>query len=188
MNPGLSIQCALLGAATTLLVACAEDPAPPSLQQLLDDPNRLEATMVRCAELRGERRYDPECVNARQAVSVIEAREERARRDALEAESERKLEALRSSQEAATEARRQAEAAERMREEEEYHAQFGDTPPQQQDTGDELEANVPGAILPPDAANQEQVPVYGDPLPAGDDSNAPIIRNEPPEAAAGPDQ
>ena len=182
------MQCALLGAAATLLAACGEDPAPPTLQELLDDPIKLEATMVRCAELQGERRYDPACVNARQAVSVIEAHVERASRESLEAESERKREQLRRMQEEAVEARRQAEATERMRREEEYHAQFGDTPPSQEDPEDALEANVPGAILPADAASRQQVPVYGDPLPAGDDSNAPTIRTEPREDATGLDQ
>ena len=64
--------------------------------------------MVLCAQNRVESRYDAECVNARQAVSLVEAREERARREALEAQSALKREALRRTQEAAAEARRRS--------------------------------------------------------------------------------
>ena len=70
-----------------MLFGCAEEVPPPSVQDYLDDPNSLEAAVVRCAASRSEMRYAPECVNARQAVSIIEARKERERRKVFEAES-----------------------------------------------------------------------------------------------------
>ncbi len=81
--------------------------------------------MVRCSEDRSKTRYDEECVNARLAVSRIQAREEAARKVALEASSERKRDALRRQQAAAAEARRRAAEAERVRKEAEYLSQFG---------------------------------------------------------------
>ena len=111
------------------LAACSEELPPRSVQEFLDDPILLEAAVVRCAQSRAETRYEAECVNARQAVSIIEAREERERAALLEEQSQRKRDALRRTQEAAAEARRRAEETERLRREAEYLAQFGELPP-----------------------------------------------------------
>jgi hypothetical protein len=102
--------CASLLLCSALIVqGCGPNQAAPrSVQEYLDNPQFLEAAVVRCSQNRSESRYDADCVNARQAVSVIEAREERARRDQLEAESESKRDALRRTQRAAAEARRRA--------------------------------------------------------------------------------
>jgi len=176
-----------LPAALALLPACTAEAPPPTVQEFIDDPIRLEATVVRCSQNRRESRYEAECVNARQAVSVIEAREERASREAFEAQSEQKREALRRAQEAADEARRRAEEAERLRREADYLAQFGvPLPAKEAEAKDELEANVPGAVLPD--GGEDQTPVYGDPLASGDDSNAPVIRAEPPADETAVDQ
>ena len=113
-----------------LVTGCAEEPKHRSVTEFLENPIVLEAAVVRCAQNRTESRYDAECVNARQAISIIEAKEERARRDAFEAESDKKREALRRTQQAAAEARRRATEAERVRKEAEYLAQFGELPPQ----------------------------------------------------------
>jgi len=139
----------LLGSA--LLVSGCSQPSQPvrSVQEFLDSPQFLEAAMVRCGQNRTETRYDQECVNARQAASIIEARDERARRDRLEAESEIKRDALRRTQRAAAEARRRAAEEEQLRREAEYLAQFGATPEVQvKSQADGLEANVPGVVLP----------------------------------------
>ncbi len=112
-----------------LFAGCADEEPLPSIDELLDDPIRLEATVVRCAQNRRQMRYEAECVNARQAVSILEAREERARREALELQSEQKREALRRAQQALDEARRQAAEAERLRKEAEYLAQFDEPAP-----------------------------------------------------------
>ena len=87
MNKRLtSLLCGL-----ALLVGCAEEVPPPSVQDYLADPNALEAAVVRCAANRSETRYDAECVNARQAISIIEAKEERHRRDAFDVDERRRL-------------------------------------------------------------------------------------------------
>jgi len=76
--------------------------------------------MVRCAQDRSQKKYDAECVNAREAANRLATREEEARRKELEAQFERKRRALRRTQEAVAEARRRAEEERRRREEEEY--------------------------------------------------------------------
>ena len=124
--------------ALVLLAACGEEPPPISVLDFMENPIQLEATMVRCAENRGEARYDPECLNAREAINRIAAREEQARRAELEAQSERKRQALRRAQEAAAEARRRALEEERRREEAELLGPFaplpeGEVPPAQDD-------------------------------------------------------
>ena len=96
-----------------LLAGCAEK-APPSrtVTEFVDNPLLLEAAVVRCAKNRAETRYDAECINAREAVNIVQAKEEALRRAELEERSERKREALRRTQQAAAEARqREAEQA-----------------------------------------------------------------------------
>lgn len=177
-----------LAAAAALLAACAEEPQPPSVQELMDNPILLEATVLYCAENRNLRRYDAECVNAHQAVSIIEARDERARYDALEVQSERKREELRQIQEATAEARRRAADAARLQQEVEYHAQFGEQPPDTKPEEEEpLDANVPGAVLPARDTNAAAVPSAGGAGVVNDaGSNAPGVRTEPaaPESGA----
>ena len=179
-----------------LALACTEERPVRSVQQFLDNPQFLEAAVVRCSVNRAESRYDAECVNARQAVSLIEAREERARRDRLEAESKSKRDALRRTQRAAAAARRQATERERLREEAEYLAQFGEVPkPVERSDLPELEANTPGAVIPgpppteqaPTSIDrQESTVVFEEPVRAYDDSaaasdggNAPVMTTEP---------
>ncbi|MDH4126185.1 MAG: EexN family lipoprotein [Gammaproteobacteria bacterium] len=166
-----------------------------SVQEFLDNPLFLEAAVVRCSQNRSETRYAAECVNARQAVSIIEAREERARRDLLEAESELKRDALRRTQAAAAEARRRAAEAEQLRKEAEYLAQFGITPPPATDSDEPLKANVPGAVIPaanssgqsapsqqrddtPPVIFEEPVRPAAESIPATDGGNAPAVRND----------
>jgi len=146
---------ALLLCAGVILGGCSKELPPRTVQEFVDDPILLEAAVVRCAQDRTESRYKTECLNARQAVSIIEAREERERAAVFEAQSERKREALRRTQEAAAEARRRAEEAERLRREAEYLAQFGELPPApEEETGEKthLSTNAPGAVIPDDTA------------------------------------
>lgn len=128
-------------AALIVLAACGEEPPPTSVLQFLENPILLEATMVRCTENRAEARYDPECLNAREAINSIAAREEQARRAELEAQSERKRQALRRAQEAAAEARRRALEEQKRREEAELLGPFAplseaEVPPVQRDPQD----------------------------------------------------
>jgi hypothetical protein len=172
----------LIGVLATL-AGCAEEIPPPSVQELVDDPIVLEATVVRCSANRSESRYKKECINARQAVAIVEAREDRTRREAFEAQSAAKRAALRRTQEAAAEARRRAEEAERQRKEAEYLAQFGEVLPPDGATEGEDDAtfNAPTAVIPTPA---ETPPTHA--LPAGSEpastagSNAPVIQAEPP--------
>lgn len=84
--------------------------------------------MVRCGENRNESKYEAECVNAREAINRIATEEEKARRQGLEAQFERKRQSLRRTQEAAAEARRRAAEARRRREEAEYLGVFEELP------------------------------------------------------------
>lgn len=132
-----------------MLVGCAEEPMPRSVSEFLENPMLLEAAMVRCSQDRAKTRYEPECVNARQAVDRIQAKEEAEAKADLEARSESKRAALRRTQAAAAEARRRAAAARREREEAEYLAQFGVLPQGEDTPADPLEqGNLPGAVVP----------------------------------------
>ena len=175
MNKGTtSLLCGL-----ALLVGCAEEVPPPSVQELLDDPNTLEAAVVRCAADRSKTRYEAECVNARQAVSIIEAKEERQRRDAFEAESDKKRQALRRTQQAAAEARRRAEELERRRKEAAYLAQFGELPPRDDSAAaaDDMATNAPSAVI-PDVEDEVPAGSFED-VPAIDGGNAPVAEPAP---------
>jgi hypothetical protein len=119
----------IICATTILLAGCTEEPPPRSVGEFLENRILLEATMVRCGENRNESKYDAECVNAREAINRIAAEEEKARRQSLEAQFERKRRLLRRTQEAAAEARRRADEARRRREEAEYLGVFEDEPP-----------------------------------------------------------
>ena len=137
--------------------------------------------MVRCQQNRSESRYDPECINAREAVSRIQAREEEDRRVELEERSARKRAALRRTQQAAAEARRRAEEAERLRKEAESLAQFGVLPPADDTTDTLPDGNLPLAVIPA-AENQEEAGSHtGDVVLPTDGGNAPIAEPAPDE-------
>lgn len=123
--------------AAGVVVACGEEPPPTPVSEFLDNRILLEATMVRCVQDRAGARYDAECNNAREAVDRIAAQEEQTRRAELEAQSERKRQAVRRAQEAAAEARRRAQEEERRREEAEYLGQFEPLPDAGDDDGRE---------------------------------------------------
>ena len=118
-------QLIMLAAGFVLLAGCAEEPPPRTVTEFTENPVLLEAAMVRCSQDRRATRYDAECMNAREAVKRIEAKEEAKRREEFERQSEEKRRALRRTQQAAAEARRRRAEEQRRREEEEYLAQFG---------------------------------------------------------------
>lgn len=107
----------LIAATSLAFAGCIEEPRPRAVTEFLDDPIALEAALTRCNANRTRTRSDPECENARAAVSRIETAEEAKREVELEAQSERKREALRRRQMRAAEARRLAEEQARRREE-----------------------------------------------------------------------
>jgi hypothetical protein len=144
-----------------LLAACAEEAPPISVEELMENPRLLEATMVRCGENRSEMKYEVECVRARDAINRLESRQEQARREDLEAQSERKRQALRRTQAAAAEARRRAEEERRRRE----------------------QAELLGVV---DGEIPEGAVIEIEPGPATDatttaDGNAPLVEIAPPE-------
>ena len=145
-----------------LLASCAEEPLSILTAEFMEQPRLLEATIVRCAQNRSESRYLVDCINARDAVNRLEAAAERTRREGLEAQSERKRQALRRTQEASAEARCRAIDNQRRREEEKYQGIFGQVP----DPADEAVTtdhpspasnNAPTVIAPP-AAEPANVP------------------------------
>ena len=185
--PALLCSCLFIG-------ACSQERPVRTVQEFMDNPQFLEAAVVRCSVNRAESRYDSECVNARQAIDLLEAREQRARRDRLEAESESKRDALRRTQRAAAAARSEAIERERLREEAAYLAQFGaELPPESVSDTPELKANTPGAVIPvaeateqpvvraaseePEVIFDEPVRGYNDSVPASDGGNAPVMNN-----------
>lgn len=165
------------------LAGCAKEVPPRTVDEFMSDEILLEAALVRCRQNRAELRYDQECMNAREAVKIIEARAAAERRELLEAQSKRKREALRRTQQAAAEARRQVAEAERRRREAEYLAQFGHPPPPDDGAGDEPTGNVPMAVIPESGEAPEENTDYRDALaPAGD--NAPAADAEPDQRQA----
>jgi hypothetical protein len=172
-----------------ILAGCAEKAPPPrTVTEFLDNPMLLEAAMVRCSRNRNESRYDAECINAREAVNRVQAKEEEAHREELEARSERKRKALRRTQQATAEARRRAEEAERLRKEAEYLAQFGVLPPAESgaDSGETLpEGNLPTAAVPESGSNDGPTESYGDAVAPTDGGNAPVAESAPEGESAG---
>jgi len=165
---------------------CAKEAPPRSVTEFVEDKLLLEAALVRCSQNRNESRYDAECVNAREAVKLIEAKQEAERRAELELQSQRKREAIRRTQQAAAEARRRAAEAERLRNELEYQAQFGVAPP----TGEgdlpdgAMLGNEPTAVVPvavPDEVASSEPAVT---LPA--DDNVPVVETPPAEPESAP--
>ncbi len=189
-------QLTLLTGVLVFLGGCAKEPPPRTVVEFMENPLMLEAAVVRCSQNRSESRYDAECVNAREAVKRIEAREEAIRREEAEKRSEKKRRALRRTQEAAAEARRRAADAEEKRREAEYLAQFGELPPDATDRADDVSAgNVPGMEVsepaPPQTEPYGADVVYtaepaGDFTPATDGGNAPAaVESEPEGPTAG---
>lgn len=163
------------------VAGCAEEQKPRTVTEFLDNPIVLEAALVRCGQNRAETRYETECINARQAISILEAKEERARKEAFDTESNKKREALRRTQQAAAEARRRAEEAQRKREEAEYLAQFGELPPAEDAAGtvDEAAANAPVVVIPESDSGNNMGDAPVESAPASDGGNAPSATASP---------
>jgi hypothetical protein len=135
-------------ASLLVLTACAEPPPPRSVSSFIEHPHLLEAALIRCTQNRTENRYDAECTNAREAVRLLEKKDDEANQKELEAQSQRKRDALRRTQRAAAEARRRSAEAQRRREEAEYLAQFGELPPDAVMEPDSTTGNMPLAVIP----------------------------------------
>ncbi len=178
-----------LFAALLVAAGCSKEPPPRTVAEFMENELLLEAALVRCRQNRSESRYEAECINAREAANLIEAREIEERRAELEAQSEEKREALRRNQEAAAEARRLAAEARQQREDAEYLTQFGEVPGGAQ----ELSGNAPGVVISQDPSatgedgSYETGGVYVAPYPVPSEqsslptagSNAPTVQAEP---------
>ncbi|MBT8083915.1 MAG: EexN family lipoprotein [Woeseia sp.] len=161
----------LLFAGTCLAVSCTQE-QPHSVSELMDNPRLLEATVVRCAANRAELKYTEQCVNAREASDRLAVRENEANRKELEAESERKRDALRRSREAAVEARRRAEEAERLRQESDYLSQFEALPPSEQRVDPPPVTPTSPAATPDAASDEPELPA------AAEDASLDDVREE----------
>lgn len=174
-----------------LLGACAEEVPPVSVVEFMNNPRLLEATMVRCAQNRAETKYAVECVNARDAVNRLAAAEEQARRQQMEAQSERKRQALRRTQEAAAEARRRAVEAQRQREEAEYLGLFDELPGNEMAVNESPEKQSQQGQLLPQSQNQRQLSQQQHTLPDnGENLPSPVAAEDvvaTDEADADPD-
>jgi len=81
--------------AMCLMLAACEEPVPPrTYAEFMDDQIAREGTIARCDEDPEALARDLECANARRAAAAIALRQERERREALEVESQQKIEAL----------------------------------------------------------------------------------------------
>ena len=172
-----------------LLAACAKEPPPISVAEFMQNPRLLEATMVRCGQNRSETKYLADCVNARDAINRLEAREEVAERATLEAQSERKRQALRRTQQAAAEARRRAVEDRALREQSEYlgvaegevldGAGFADEVEATPDTTATPGGNAPGVeISPPEPEVSDEFIIEEMPADTAQGSDIESIREE----------
>ncbi len=169
-----------------LLAGCTKEPPSRTVTEFVEDPILLEAAMVRCAQDRAGMRYESDCVNARAAVSRIQAEQEAADQADLDASFERKRRALRRTQAVVAETRRRAAEANRLREEAEYQAQFGELPPVAEESNADINVDADGAVVNvplaviPHTETQTVLPTnFGDVQPASDGGNAPMATTEP---------
>lgn len=123
--------------------------------------------MVRCGQNRSETKYLAECVNVREAINRLEVGKKQARRAELEAQSERKRQALRRTQAAATEARRRAKEEQERREQAEF-------------------LGVTDGVL-PDGSVLADVPGTTAGVVVTPDGNAPGVQISPPEPESAED-
>lgn len=172
-----------------LLAACAKEQPAISVSEFMENPRLLEAAMVRCGQNRAEMKYEVDCVNARDAINRLEVAAKQAKREELEAQSERKRQALRRTQEAAAEARRRALEAQKRREEAEYLGVFDGVTPNSTgiaenpeitpDEGTGPEGNMPGVDIAPPEPQPEDIVEFAEPEPnTGAASDLESIREE----------
>lgn len=158
-----------------MLAGCVKEPPPRSVTEFVENRILLEAAMVRCSQDRAKTRYDAECVNARQAVARIQAKEEAEDKAEFEARSESKRAALRRTQAAVSEARRRAAEARRQQEEADYLAQFGVLPDDANANPDPLvSGNSPMAVVPDADAGAPEQESYVEPPVPGQAEAAPV--------------
>lgn len=108
-----------------ILAACTDAPPPArTVSEFIDDRIALQTVLTVCNADRSRSRSDVECRNAREAGKRISVIEETDNRRAFEAESQRKLDALRRRNAELEERVRYAEDEAQRRAEELYNQQF----------------------------------------------------------------
>jgi hypothetical protein len=113
-----------LALAFAAVLAGCERPAPRSFEEFMEDGYAREGVLTRCNQDRSATLSDVECANARRAAAVIALQDEKARKTVLEAQSERKLVAMRDRAAREQQAEEQAVAAEKAAEDEAYEARW----------------------------------------------------------------
>src|SRR5690606_16169840 len=117
-----------LAALAATMTACSPPP-PRGYDFFMEDSIARDGVLARCDRNPDDAQRDIECANARRAATAVLLREERARREALERESERKLAELRRQVAAEQEALRAAEEAAAAAAREAYEAQWDGAEP-----------------------------------------------------------
>jgi len=170
-------------ASLCLLTAGCSGPEPRTYDDFMEDRIARDGTLARCNRDRESTARDVDCANARRAASAVALLEERARREELERESERKLAALRAQIVSRDRARREAMAAALAAAEAAYDAQWADggtftgpddtasSPPGQPPIG--VNPDTRSQAAPANAANQFGAPIA-----------APAIESSAAESAA----
>jgi hypothetical protein len=121
------LTAAIVASGSALLAACEEAP-PRGFIEYMEDAVAREATLVRCNQDRPGTALDVECANARRAAAAVAAREDHARRSALEEQSDRKRAELRAQIAAQQAAQRAAQEAAEQAARAAYEAQWGALP------------------------------------------------------------
>lgn len=111
----------------------------------MDDQIAREGTIAHCNQNPVETADDIECANARRAATTVALRAERDRREELERESERKLEALRSEMAERERIVRESTLAAARAEREAYERQWRGAP-QDADTVDAKPVDPPSSV------------------------------------------
>ncbi len=146
----ISQAAAALVMASLALAACSK-PQSRYFTDFMEDRFAREGTLARCNADREKTLHDLECANARRAAAAIALQEERARRQALEVESEAKIAALRAEVELERQRALEAHAAREAAEKAAYEALWqsrNSGAPLDQTGGDDVETDdveVPGS-------------------------------------------
>ena len=95
MSPSRRAAAFLVLAAVCLLATACEKPrVPRTFANFMEDPIARDGTLARCNANPNATVDDLECAHARRAQVSIALRQERERREALEIESQRKIDEL----------------------------------------------------------------------------------------------
>lgn len=162
-----------------VLLAACDEPRPRSYTEFMEDPIARDGTLLRCNADRAATANDLECANARRAAVTVALSEERGRREALEAESERLRTELRARIAQQQETERRAEALRAAFLQAAYDAQWADPDV----AGDAVPLEVPPGLFDTLPLNPAQV-LFGGPERAGADGEAAAAATAAAAAAA----